>query len=368
MDKPLPSERPTGIGVAAFNLAKALAGLGLDTHLVCRGTENPTFPEAGNLTVHAIRNYSRDNLRTSLEVLKHHSFDIAHVHSPPSTMPSLLLTKALRRPLVVHSHGVELVTKMSLFLRRFAGMRLANSVIAPSKEDRDRIMRCYSISPDNIVVVNHGVDTESFKPGPPSRAVLEKFGLTYGEKIMISVGLLQSRKGQWRILECLPQLLKRHPKLQYVNIGGYYDKEYANRIQARVNGLGLNKAVRFLGQIPEIELVSLMNSADVCVHASSDEGFGLAVIEEMACGKAVIAFNTSTMPEIIENSVDGILVSPFGADGLSKAILGTLNDTKMAQEIGRAARAKVLRKFTWNRAARIVKELYESFSLSRRPG
>jgi glycosyltransferase involved in cell wall biosynthesis len=101
------------------------------------------------------------------------------------------------------------------------------------------------------------------------------------------------------------------------------------------------------------------------VHPSSYEPFGLAVVEEMACGRPVVAFNVAALPEIIENGVDGILVAPEDSPGLTSSILNLLGDASLAKRIGEAARQKVATKFTWDLAAAQLEGIYEEIVSNR---
>jgi glycosyltransferase involved in cell wall biosynthesis len=153
-------------------------------------------------------------------------------------------------------------------------------------------------------------------------------------------------------------LLERWPRLVYVNVGRAYDASYREGVLKDAESLGVSERVRLLTDVPQEDLVGLINSAQACVHASTREGFGLAVAEEMACGKAVVAFGIDSIPEIIEDGVDGVLVRPDDPDGLASSLLSLLGDQDRCRRIGEAARAKVVSRFTWEQTASRLEELY----------
>jgi glycosyltransferase involved in cell wall biosynthesis len=357
VDKPLPNERPTGIGVAAFNMALALSRRGDEVRFVCRGETERETSLNDRLTVQTIRNYSRDNLRAALDIMRRERPEIVHVHST-AALPSLLLGRALGRGVVVHSHGDEPLHPLRLALMRKIGMNFSHRVVAVSKTTREGLIRSQRLSPAKVVVAYNGVDTEEFRPSTGLHQVLMKYHLEDFDKIILSIGALQQRKGQEKIIQCLPEILEKWPHLVYVNVGRPYDKSYQARLMEGAERLGVSKNVKLLVTVPHEDLVPLINSAYLCVHASTREPFGLATVEEMACGKAVVAFDSGAMPEIIDDRVDGLLVPPDDQGALTRSILELLGDSQLAKTLGGAARTKVVTKFTWDQTASRLKTIY----------
>ena len=357
VDKPVPSERPTGIGVAAFNLALALSKRGVDVHYVCRGAVEETVALTDHLTVQTIRNYSRDNVRVTLDSLRKDAPDIVHVHST-AALPSLFLGRVIGRAVAMHSHGDEPLHPLKLALMRKAGMILSQRVIAVSEATRDDIIRTQHLSPKKLAVVYNGVRVEDFRPLTDPTHVLQKYGLEGADKILLSVGAVQERKGQWTIVNCLPEILLRWPGLTYVNVGRAYDPSYQEQLLQEAERLGVSKNFRLLTGVPHEDLVALINSADVCVHPSIREAFGLAVAEEMACARPVVALDVDAMHEIIDDGINGLLVQPNDQNSLTGSILKLLGDSQLSKRLGDAARAKVVAKFTWDQAASTLEALF----------
>jgi glycosyltransferase involved in cell wall biosynthesis len=357
VDKPLPSVKPTGIGVAAFNAALALSKRRNTVHFVCRGSSESTTAINNHLSVQTIRHYSRDNLRVSLEVMREEKPEIVHIHSS-AALPSLLLGRALGRGIVMHSHGDEPLRPISLTLMRKIGMNFSHRVVAVSQSTRQDLIEYQHLSPEKVVVAYNGVDTEEFRPSTVNSDIISKYVFEGYDKMILSVGAVQLRKGQSMIVECLSKLLQRWPGLVYVNVGNPYDETFQNRLLKRAEVLGVSKAVKLLNGLPRSDLVALIGAADLCVHPSTREPFGLAVVEEMACGKPVVAFNVDAMPEIIDDQLDGLLIKPYSMEDLTKSILNVLEDPQFARKLGDAARLKVASKFTWDQTASRLMEIY----------
>jgi glycosyltransferase involved in cell wall biosynthesis len=358
VDKPLPSERPTGIGVAAFNMAFALSKRNIDVRLVCRGEKENEEAIDDFLTVQTIKHYSRDSPNATLGNLRAKRYDLIHVHSS-SALPSIVLSRILRRIVVYHSHSVESLRPIHLTLMRLFAMKASQCVVTVSKKTQEDIVKRHWVSLGKTAVAHNGVDVELFRPLTNFENILSKYDLHRYDKIILSVGRVQKGKGQWRMLRCLPKIVQRWPKLVYLNAGTVYDADYLQRLIEMASSLGVSQSVKFLGAIPSEDLVGLINLADLCVHPSTREAFGLAVAEEMACGKAVVAFNIDAIPEIVENGIDGILVEPSSGDSLVGPILNLLDHQDLAKRIGSVARSKIVSKFTWNETAATLEKTYD---------
>ncbi len=357
VDKPLPSDRPTGIGVAAFNMALALSRRGINVHLVCRGETEKTTSVNNHLAVQTIRHFSRDNLAAFRGILREGGCEIIHAHSS-SAIPSLIAARALGRSVALHAHGDEPLHPIRLTIMRNLGMTFSHRVIATSEYTREEIMTNHRVPSKKVVVAYNGVDIEDFSPSAAPSFILSKYGLDGFGTIVLSLGAIQKRKGQWMMIECLPRILQRWPKLGYVVVGAPYDQSYQRRLLERAAELGVTSSVKLLGTVSKEDLVHLVNAADVCVHPSAREGFGLAVVEEMACGKAVVAFNVDSLPEIIDDGVDGLLVDPNNKDELTRVLSDVIGDKVFAKRLGDAARKKVVERFTWDQSAASLERIY----------
>jgi len=282
--------------------------------------------------------------------------DVVHVHASAAA-PSLVAAWALRRPTIFHSHSDQPLHPIRLTLIRNIEMTLSRKVIAVSESTRQDLIKNHGVPPEKIVVAYNGVDPEVFRPIQSYLPVLQKYGLDGFERIILSIGAVQPRKGQLLMVECLPEILKVWPRTAYVNVGTAYEQSFKDGLLGRARELGVSHAVRLLSGVPLGDLVALINAVDLCVHPSTKEGFVLAVAEEMACAKPVVAFDIGAMREMIDNRVDGILVAR-GREELVKSILEVLDDPGMMERMGAAARDKVVSKFTWEQTAIRLEQIY----------
>ena len=139
-------------------------------------------------------------------------------------------------------------------------------------------------------------------------------------------------------------------------IAGAWDDRYPEAKQ-RVAALGLGDSVRFLGPVPEADLPALYAGAELFVFPSLYEGFGLPVLEAMACGTPVICSNTSSLPEVAGDAA--VQVDPLDVDALATAIGRVLGDEALAEELRQRGLQQAAR-FTWAQTAQQTLAVYRS--------
>jgi glycosyltransferase involved in cell wall biosynthesis len=193
-----------------------------------------------------------------------------------------------------------------------------------------------------VEVVHPGVDLERFDPErlPPPADARARLGLPAEGGLVGIVARLQRWKGVHVLVEALPHAMARHPDLHCVVVGGAHELEpdYEAYLRRTVADLGLEGRVIFTGWQPEVPL--WLQAMDVVVHASSDEPFGLTVVEAMALGKPVVAAASGGPLEIIRDSIDGLLVPHADVRGLASAVIRVLGDADLAGRLGRAAQQR----------------------------
>jgi glycosyltransferase involved in cell wall biosynthesis len=129
-------------------------------------------------------------------------------------------------------------------------------------------------------------------------------------------------------------LRQRVNRVQLLLAGSPKFIQERERLKALVAELGLQEHVRFLGRIPDDDLPAFYNASAVVVLPSYYEGFGYPVAEAMACGRPVIAANTTSLPEVVGNA--GLLFEPDDVDGLANGLHTLLTDVEEAERIGKA--------------------------------
>lgn len=268
--------------------------------------------------------------------------DVLHVHCfGPNGSYALPLSRLLRLPLVVSSHGETLADDAGVFdssaLARSslrASLGRAAAVTGCSQVTLDDLQERFGLAPGAGDVVFNGVDLDEpagpLPDGVPSRYVA-------------AVGRVQALKGFDLLLEAFAQA--RLPKDVGLVIGG--DGPEREHLQQRARELGIADRVRLPGTLARPQVVSLRSQALVNVVPSRLEPFGIAVLEGWRSGTPVIATTHGGPSEFVRDGVDGLLRDPLDTDALAAALETLIvNDPAAGRAIG-AAGARRVRDFTW---------------------
>ena len=228
--------------------------------------------------------------------------------------------------------------------------RAASRVIAVSRATKGDLVQHYGIEPDKITVVYSGCD-ETMEP-VEDEATIEGVKARYGIQgdYILYVGTLQPRKNLGRLLEAYATVRKqaKRGETPCLVIAGRKGWLY-DQIFQRVEGLGLKTGVIFPGYVPQDDLPALLSGARLFAFPSLYEGFGLPVLEAMACGTPVLCSNVSSLPEVAGNAA--LLVDPLDVENMAEAMNRLLQDEELrAQLVERGLRQ--VRQFSWDRCAR----------------
>jgi len=219
-------------------------------------------------------------------------------------------------------------------------------IIVPSYASRNDLLRC-GFSPEKISVIYHGVDHELFRPDEAlKRFMREKYGLTKSF-VAISVGRLVKHKRHTDIIEAISKI----PETTLILVGKGEEEE-------RIVGLAKEKKMRLFHfkNISEAFLASLYNMADVYVHASILEGFGLTVLEAMACALPVVCYNVGDFNDIVRGA--GVLLRPRDIEGMVRGV-ELLKQRKEERKAFSQAALQKSKAFTWKKSAEEHLKVYK---------
>jgi glycosyltransferase involved in cell wall biosynthesis len=210
-------------------------------------------------------------------------------------------------------------------------------------------------------LVYPGASLDAFDPSalPAPGEARRRLGLPPGVPLVAMVARLQRWKGVHVLVEAMATVHAARPDACAVIVGGPHETEpgYPAELTAQAASLGLHEVVRFAGFQPNVP--EWMQAADVIVHASDREPFGIVVIEAMALGKPVVAGAAGGPQEIITDGVDGALVAYGDPAALARAILRYLDDAPFAARLGAAARARAAAFNDRTYAANVIAALRE---------
>ena len=228
--------------------------------------------------------------------------------------------------------------------------RAASRIIAVSQATKDDLVQHCGIEPDKITVVYSGC-SETMQP-VEDEATVERVKARYGIQgdYVLYVGTLQPRKNLGRLLEAYAMVRRRaeRDETPCLVIAGRKGWLY-DQIFQQVEKLGLEIEVIFPGYVPQDDLPALLSGARLFVFPSLYEGFGLPVLEAMACGTPVLCSNVSSLPEVAGNAA--LLVDPLDVESMAEAMNRLLQDEGLRARLVERGLQQA-RQFSWDRCAR----------------
>jgi glycosyltransferase involved in cell wall biosynthesis len=141
-------------------------------------------------------------------------------------------------------------------------------------------------------------------------------------------------------------------------LAGPPDKRYLPTLQSQIEELNLQAQVKFLNYVAYSELPVLMNQAIALVFPSLWEGFGLPVLEAMACGTPVVTSNLASLPEVAGDAA--ILVDPYDVDAIAQAMNSLATDSTLRSQLRKAGLARA-HQFSWQKTAQATIEVLQSY-------
>lgn len=237
----------------------------------------------------------------------------------------------------------------AIAFRRFVpwSVRRAVRVVAVSDHAREDLLRSFpDLDPDRVAVVRNGVAAD-FTPDPDADAhAAERFGFDPG--YILFLGALQPRKNLERLLEAYAILRERRPQTPALVLAGAA-KGDTTALDERVDRLGLTGAVERIGYVDDVDgLRALYGAASVFAFPSLYEGFGLPIVEAMACGTPVLASDATALPETAGGAA--LLVDPHAPAAIADGLARLLDDADLRARLVAAGRERAAT-LTWQSAA-----------------
>lgn len=280
------------------------------------------------------------------------------LHAPDFVVPPT------RAPALVTVHDLSFLVYPQFAARGMArylsdavprSVRRSALVLADSEATRQDLGRLLHVPLERVTVVYPGV-SDAFRPLPPetSTALRHKLGLP--DAFLLFVSTLNPRKNVSRLVEAFAMLIEndQRPGLKLVLAGqrGWLYEE----IFATIERLQLGEQVLLLDFVDDNDLPALYNAAVACVYPSLYEGFGLPVLEALACGTPVVTADNSSLPEVAADAA--VLVDAGSTAAIAAGIARVLDDAALRERL-RAAGLERATHFTWERAAEQVLACYQ---------
>ena len=358
------STNPRGGVVHGMQLAEALCDAGHQATLIAPDVSGQGFfrePRCAVLTIPAKREtdvatmVSRriHEISAFLEQPTTGSFDIHHAQDPIGANALADLVGKRRIPGFVRTvHHLDRFHDPRLAAWQLRGMRAAERVCVVSRLWQDRLRHDHGV---RATIVGNGVETERFTPRPDAHdaAVRARLGLSPDESgpVILALGGIEPRKNTLGTLQAFLRLARSHPDAMLVIAGGATlldHRAYRERFDAALAQLGTADRVIVAGIMPDEQMPALYRIADMLAFPSLEEGFGLCVLEAMACGRPVIVSDIAPFTEYLRPD-DALWASPNEPDSILMAMLEAL-DPNVRNRLGDTG-PKRAASFGWNRVA-----------------
>jgi glycosyltransferase involved in cell wall biosynthesis len=271
---------------------------------------------------------------------------------PPSFAPSLLTVhdlSFLRYPQGAHPALLAWLTKAVP-----RSLHRARHVLADSESTRADLIELMQVPPDQITVIGAGVD-ERFKPeGEPETLARVRSRYQLPDRFVLSISTLEPRKNFTGLIAAFEQMAGSSVADLHLVIAGGKGWLYDD-IFAAAETSPLRERIHFAGYVADEDLPALYSLAALFAFPSHYEGFGIPVLEAMACGTPVVCADNSSLPEIAGDAA--LLVEATGTEALADALHQLSIDASLREKlISRGY--KQAGKFTWEKAARRLMKVY----------
>jgi glycosyltransferase involved in cell wall biosynthesis len=354
---------PAGAGRYTLSLIRALARVDFDHDYVIYARSH-SLPELSGLgpsfevvdlgSMSRGRRYLWEQTSLPLDLRRRRA---VLLHSPHHTTPLLC---PCPRAVTVHDVTFFLIPERYPWSRRlffqvatWISVKRARAVLVPSASAADDLRTVLHPPASRVHVTHEGVEA-IFKPSSEDECIAARKRFNLAERFLLSLGTLEPGKNRTTLLQAFQRLVAegRNVHLAVAGQAGWSGGSEAN--EAR--DLGLEGRVRFLGYVPHAELPALYSAATAFVFPSLHEGFGLPVLEAMACGTPVVTSNTSSLPEVAGDAA--LLVDPLDSGALADAIARVLDDPELAARLRQAGLERAA-SFSWDACAEATLAVYQ---------
>jgi glycosyltransferase involved in cell wall biosynthesis len=273
--------------------------------------------------------------------------DIVHAQDLWMGTPAFLARKILKIPYIVWGQGNDVYHPNNLCrITTKPILQNAYAILALTENMRIKLNNIFN---SEIYVVPNGIDLEEYND------VTQNPERKPGTKNILFVGSLYPVKGVQYLITAMKKIHEDIPDARLILVGDGVERE---RLVALSIQLGIQKYVQFVGKVPHKEVQTFMQQADVFVLPSLSEGFGIVILEAMACGLPIVATRVGGIPEVIKNDINGYLVEPKRPDEIAEKILILLQNDQLRNEISRTNVAAV-KAYAWENIVDQLEYVYK---------
>jgi alpha-1,3-rhamnosyl/mannosyltransferase len=294
------------------------------------------------------------SLAEQLQPWKFRRFSADLYHVPFYVYPYLSFLPAVATIYdLIPLHFPQELGRRGLLYRAAIGLSLkrCRRVLTISEFSRQEICDYWRMDPGRVSVVYPGVASHLFPWNTAEcRPILKSYGIDQG--YLLYLGSNKPHKNLHRLLQAWAKVPRREERI--LALAGFWQGKSAD-LEADISRLGLSNSVRILGPVLEQHLPALYSQAEVFVFPSLYEGFGLPVLEAMACGAPVLCSEKSSLPEVVGDAA--ILIDPFDVDRWAEGLEEVLSNPELRGALKKKALVRAKR-FHWDLSVRKLMDCY----------
>jgi glycosyltransferase involved in cell wall biosynthesis len=278
--------------------------------------------------------------------------------------PDYLIPPTLNRNIILTIHDLAFVRfpefNFNWFIKKYTrnvkiNAHISKKIIADSKSTKKDIVKFFGIDSGKVNAIYLAADRifKNLAPAGIDKNVLKKYGIA--GKFILSVGTVEPRKNYITLIKVFNYLKQKRGSFDYRLViagrtGWKSEATYRERDKSP-----FRQDILFIGRVPDPDLVQIYNQAELFVYPSLFEGFGLPPLEAMSCGLPVVAFDHSSLKEVIGDA--GILIPPGEDTEMEKQVLYVLKNRKI-QNILKKKSISRSKRFTWTETAEKTLNIY----------
>lgn len=285
--------------------------------------------------------------------------DILHAYLPAANVIGPIAARMAGIPRVIVSKRALANYKENFPLLRKVeplGNRLSDVILVNSDAVRLDVQRTERYGEGKFRKIYNGVAPCAPWTAEQTETIRTREGIPPGAPVILCVSNFYPYKGHEDLIHAVPRVVRSFPEALFLLVGR--DSGTLEATRTLVKKYGIEDRIRFPGSRSDIS--DLLRASDLFVHPSHEEGFSNAILEAMACGRAVVACDVGGNPEAVQDGETGVLVPRGDSEALARAIIGRLSDPKGTKEMGDSGRKRAGEHFSLDRMVREMEELYDS--------
>ncbi len=290
-------------------------------------------------------------------------FDVMHVHDWLAAFSGITFKHYTKKPMVLTVHSTEVGRAQGLHspdsfsingIEWWATYE-ADRVIVCSHSMKEEICNHFNLPEEKVDIIPNAIDSSKYQISVDRGAIRQRYGVGWGEKMILCVGRLVPQKGVEYFIRAIPLIARRHPEAKYIIVGEGWSRDI---LEAEAKATGHANKIRFTGFASDSEVINLMTSADALIVPSIYEPFGIVALEGMATGVPVVASKVGGLAEVIEHEKTGLFVYPRNIESIAWGIDKILSDPDHARWLTENAKEKLHKAYSWEAVAMKTVEVY----------